>query len=534
MASKDTGTAYLRATVWSLLPVLRWFPQDGVRVDTERRTLTPALSLSTGRGGKRRPDYLSLGVLVLATLFIFQSSARADNASTTAPSPDNRAVLIQLTGEINDYTRDQLEQRVDQVRGLGAKNVILSIDTYGGLLTDGLDISRFLKRQDDLHIIAFVQDKAISAGAMIAMACDEIVMSDSASLGDCAPIIFGPEGLEAMPPTERAKAEGPVLVDFNESAVRNHHDPLLAAAMVALNRAVYWVQNDLGDKRFVDDKQYAELIATKQWKDVPGAPIPIVGPDTLLTVDSQQAVQYGLASGIAADPQTLAHQRGLTIIADLSPGWGDDLVQILSGPVARGLLIVIFLQCLYIVLHAPGHGVAETIGLAAATGLAGCSVEDFTRRPGEPIYDLGLARERVAAAASAAGAAPGPLVLTARAENYLHGRPDLADTIRRLQAYQEAGADVLYAPGLTSLADIRAVVSSVDRPVNVLAFAGAPAVPQLAAAGVRRISVGSAFSNAALGALVSAARELRDEGTYGFLDLAATGRAQTSAAFRAQ
>jgi 2-methylisocitrate lyase-like PEP mutase family enzyme len=179
-------------------------------------------------------------------------------------------------------------------------------------------------------------------------------------------------------------------------------------------------------------------------------------------------------------------------------------------------------------------GVAETIGLATAAGLAGCSVEDYTRRPGEPIYDLGLARERVAAAASAAKAAPGPMVLTARAENYLHGRPDLADTIRRLQAYQDAGADVLYAPGLTSLADIRAVVSSVDRPVNVLAFAGAPAVPQLAEAGVRRISVGSAFSNAALGALVSAARELREEGTYGFLDLAATGRAQASAAFRAQ
>jgi 2-methylisocitrate lyase-like PEP mutase family enzyme len=179
-------------------------------------------------------------------------------------------------------------------------------------------------------------------------------------------------------------------------------------------------------------------------------------------------------------------------------------------------------------------GVAETIGLATAAGLAGCSVEDYTRRPGEPIYDLGLARERVAAAVSAAKAAPGPMVLTARAENYLHGRPDLADTIRRLQAYQDAGADVLYAPGLTSLADIRAVVSSVDRPVNVLAFAGAPAVPQLAEAGVRRISVGSAFSNAALGALVSAARELREEGTYGFLDLAATGRAQASAAFRAQ
>jgi 2-methylisocitrate lyase-like PEP mutase family enzyme len=177
-------------------------------------------------------------------------------------------------------------------------------------------------------------------------------------------------------------------------------------------------------------------------------------------------------------------------------------------------------------------GVAETIGLAAAAGLAGCSVEDFTRRPDEPIYDLGLARERVAAAAAAAKAAPGPLVLTARAENYLHGRPDLADTIRRLQAYQEAGADVLYAPGLASLADIRDVVSAVDRPVNVLTLAGAPSVPQLAAAGVRRISVGSAFSNAALGAVVTAARELREQGTYSFLDQAATGRAAATSAFR--
>jgi 2-methylisocitrate lyase-like PEP mutase family enzyme len=176
-------------------------------------------------------------------------------------------------------------------------------------------------------------------------------------------------------------------------------------------------------------------------------------------------------------------------------------------------------------------GVAETIRLAAAAGLAGCSVEDFTRRPDEPIYDLGLATERVAAAAEAAQATPGPLVLTARAENYLHGRPDLDDTIRRLQAYQEAGADVLYAPGLTSLADIRSVVSAVDRPVNVLALPGAPAVPELAAAGVRRISVGSAFAYAALGAAVQAARELREQGSYGFGEQAAVGRAAIRAAF---
>ena len=175
--------------------------------------------------------------------------------------------------------------------------------------------------------------------------------------------------------------------------------------------------------------------------------------------------------------------------------------------------------------------VAQTIGLAIEVGLAGASIEDFSAREDEPIYDRGFAAERVAAAAQAAHAGPVPFVLTARAENYLHGRPDLADTIARLQAYQEAGADVLYAPGLRDVNDIRQLVREVDRPVNVLAVAGAPTVPELAEAGVSRISVGGAFAFAALGALVSAATELRDEGTYGYLATSASGREAARLAF---
>jgi 2-methylisocitrate lyase-like PEP mutase family enzyme len=178
-------------------------------------------------------------------------------------------------------------------------------------------------------------------------------------------------------------------------------------------------------------------------------------------------------------------------------------------------------------------GVAETVRLAIKAGLAGCSVEDFTRRDEESIYDLGLATERVAAAAEAAHASPGRLVLTARAENYLRGRPDLADTIARLQAYQEAGADVLYAPGLTALDDIQQVVRSVDLPVNVLAVAAGPAVAELAEAGVHRISVGGAFAFAALGAVVEAATELREQGTYGYLSRTRKGGAAARAAFHA-
>jgi 2-methylisocitrate lyase-like PEP mutase family enzyme len=123
------------------------------------------------------------------------------------------------------------------------------------------------------------------------------------------------------------------------------------------------------------------------------------------------------------------------------------------------------------------------------------------------------------------------LVLTARAENHLYGRRDLADTVARLQAYQEAGADVLYAPGLVALDDIRRVVDAVDRPVNVLARPGSPTVDALGAIGVARISVGSAFAFAALGAVVQASRELLDTGTYGFLDMAGTGSTAARASF---
>jgi 2-methylisocitrate lyase-like PEP mutase family enzyme len=176
------------------------------------------------------------------------------------------------------------------------------------------------------------------------------------------------------------------------------------------------------------------------------------------------------------------------------------------------------------------EGVAETVRLALGAGLVGASIEDYTRE-GEAIYDVGLASERIAAAAEVAHDGPTRLVLTARAENHLYGITDLADTIARLQAYQEAGADVLYAPGLSKLDEIRQLVISVDRPVNVLGRPGAPSVAELAAVGVQRVSVGGAFAYAALGAAVEAARELLDEGTYGYFERAGVGLNAARSAF---
>jgi 2-methylisocitrate lyase-like PEP mutase family enzyme len=162
------------------------------------------------------------------------------------------------------------------------------------------------------------------------------------------------------------------------------------------------------------------------------------------------------------------------------------------------------------------ENVAETLRLAAATGLAGGSVEDASGDPHRPIYDFSHAVERVAAAVEAVRALPIPFTLTARAENFLHGRPDLDDTIRRLQAFEAAGADVLYAPGLRDMTAVRAVCGAVSKPINVIALRGLT-VPELAAAGVRRISLGSALSRVALGAFHRAVREIQTAGTFDFI-----------------
>jgi 2-methylisocitrate lyase-like PEP mutase family enzyme len=168
-------------------------------------------------------------------------------------------------------------------------------------------------------------------------------------------------------------------------------------------------------------------------------------------------------------------------------------------------------------------GVADTVRLVADTGVAGCSIEDSTGRPADPLYDAGLARARVEAAVEAAAASG--IVITARAEGFLRGSPDLAEVIARLQSFQEAGADCLFAPGLRSLDDIRTLVTSVDRPVNVLIWPGGPSVAELGALGVRRISVGGALAWTALGHVADAARHLLDHGTVTYGDASAAGRA---------
>jgi 2-methylisocitrate lyase-like PEP mutase family enzyme len=230
--------------------------------------------------------------------------------------------------------------------------------------------------------------------------------------------------------------------------------------------------------------------------------------EALATTSGGFAVTLGRRDGSVAREQAVAHAAAivqaseLPVSADFENAYADD-----------------------------PDGVARTVQLGIQAGLAGCSVEDYTGRDDEPFYELEHAKERVAAAAEAAHRGPVRLVLTARAENHLHGRDDIADTIARLQAYQEAGADVLFAAALTDREQLRQLISSVDLPVSVIARPGSLPVAELASLGASRISVGPALLLHAYGALIEAARELHDKGTYSYHERAAHGARGVREAF---
>jgi 2-methylisocitrate lyase-like PEP mutase family enzyme len=222
-----------------------------------------------------------------------------------------------------------------------------------------------------------------------------------------------------------------------------------------------------------------------------------LGYQALATSSGASAGTLGRRDGNVTREEALAHARAiveatdLPVSADLEKGFGD----------------------------AP-EATAETIRLAAGIGLVGGSIEDATGDKDRPLYDLAHATERVAAAVRAARALPFPFTLTARTENFLRGNPSLDDTIARLQAFEKAGADVLMAPGLPDLAAVRAVCAAVSKPVNFMAGIKGKSftVAELQAAGVRRISLATSLYRLAMTAVVEAAREVKDKGTFGYLD----------------
>ena len=239
------------------------------------------------------------------------------------------------------------------------------------------------------------------------------------------------------------------------------------------------------------------LIIPNPWDVGTARLLESLGFEALATTSAGFAFSIGKADGAVDRETMLAHAAALVaatdlpVSADLENGYADNPVQ-----------------------------VAETVRMAAQAGLAGCSIEDVPQGRGESPYAIALAAERVRAAAEAAHSLPFPFTLTARAENFIVGRPDLRDTIARLEAFQQAGADVLFAPGLKTRADIAIVVKSVDRPINVImGLEGVQlSLADLSELGVKRVSVGSALARSAMGAFLRAAREMEARGTFTFAE----------------
>jgi 2-methylisocitrate lyase-like PEP mutase family enzyme len=254
-------------------------------------------------------------------------------------------------------------------------------------------------------------------------------------------------------------------------------------------------------------QQEVPLLMANVWDVGSAALVGSLGYEALATTSSGYAATLGRLDGAVTRDEALAHAAQIVAATDL-PVSADLENAFVDDP----------------------PGVAETFERALAAGLAGASVEDYSR-DSDSIYELDEATQRVAAAVEVAHRGPVHLVVTARAENFLHGRQDLEDTISRLQAFERVGADVLFAPGLRDVDAIRRVVDSVDRPVNVLVGPGSPPVAELGQLGVSRISVGGAWAFSAYGALIEAATELRERGAYGWAERARAGRRAVVEAF---
>ena len=308
----------------------------------------------------------------VATLWLGLTVHAEPTTSPASATPAAQsAAIVPLTGQIDDYSQKDFIHRFDQAKRLGAKVIIVDIDSPGGLVTSSMELSRYLKRQDGIRTVAFVREKAYSGAAMVAVACNEIWMSPNSPLGDCAPIIFNHDGsLESMGETERAKEEGPVVDEFLNSARRNGYDPLLLRAMVSLRDSIFVITNDKGELRVVNQKDYDALTKEGTWKLAPNFEN-VDGSGKLVTVYPKEAIALGLAKGEVASAHDLADKLGSPVVAELIPSSGAKLIEVLNDPYVRSVLLLVFLLSLYIAISAPGHGAAEAMATISVGLLIG-------------------------------------------------------------------------------------------------------------------------------------------------------------------
>ncbi len=316
------------------------------------------------------------------------AAALMGSSSPPAGSPRASAVVIPVEGVIDDILWRSIERRINEGEAAGARTFIFEMDTPGGLVTSALEISKLIKSLPErgLRTVAWVNDDAISAGALISVAAQQIVVASTASIGDCAPIMLTPAGgLEELGETERAKAESPILQEFRDSAVRNGYEPLLLRAMVTLGTEVWWIEEASGGaRRFVDGAEKRKLIDEqpedqRAWRLVAEYKHPLDGKSVrvdqpvareaeLLTIGADQAIVFGIAVAVASklpDLQSALNLDSLPVVYNVS-GW-ERFASWLNSPLVRGMLFIIMVIGAYIEFQSPGlilPGVTALVALA--------------------------------------------------------------------------------------------------------------------------------------------------------------------------
>jgi len=329
----------------------------------------------------------------------------------------NQAMILAVDGEINDVMYKSLKRRIDEARERDARLLVFELDTPGGAVSSALDICSMIKKlPDEIHTVAWVNPDAFSAGSMIALACKEVIVSHNARLGDCQPIMVGPQGVQAIPDDVRAKFSAPVLTEFRDSARKRGYNQLMCLSMIQPHIEVFWVENEETKERmFVDraerdrlfdidpteapetrtketvtkrkvqgqdvEKREREVVARPRaiWEDVQSKTDwqyvtqagdfevhknPIVASDELLTMTQDEAIAYGFARAQVSSDDELMELYDIVGAVDRAAfNWSEELVNWLTNPIVRGILMVLVLLGAYVEFNTPGVGVPGLVAL---------------------------------------------------------------------------------------------------------------------------------------------------------------------------
>ncbi len=311
-----------------------------------------------------------MGFLLLLVC-VLAASVRAETPGPTTRPAGSRAVVIPVEGEINSFTAIQFKKRLEDAKKQGVDTIILRMDTPGGLVMSALDMVDELKAlEGKVRTVAYVKRWAYSAGSMISVACDEIVMAPGSMIGDCAPIIPSSSGgLENIEGANRAKMESPIVASFEDAAARHGYDPLLLRAFVQYQVSVYIAEKD-GQRKFATKEQWEQL-KSEGWKLATDIKNPVDDELTLLTVNEITAKKLGLSRGTFPTIEAFAEAANLSIDQVYETTAGESIIKILSSDGLRGLLSIIFTLSIYFVFSKPGSGIAESAAIVSGIVLFG-------------------------------------------------------------------------------------------------------------------------------------------------------------------